>query len=209
LSYVKSHEDFSINSWRNQLLWWDDFLGDRVQDEYSIGGDAGGSGVVVDGETGGVIRITCDGDDGDDYQIFWGNYTTIINTKLPKFEARVKLETASNISVDFLGFYGTLNSSRAMFWCNTDVDANWHFQTRDAAGQTNTDTGIALDTSYHIFRISFISSTQVLAYIDGTEEADHSTNIPTDHMFIDLKIGTEENATKYVDMDYWVVAQDI
>ena len=59
---VKIHESYCLDSQQTSLCWFDDFLGDQIQDEWTSTGDAGGTATVVDAQTGGVVRITTDTD---------------------------------------------------------------------------------------------------------------------------------------------------
>jgi hypothetical protein len=68
---------------------------------------------------------------------------------------------------DFIGLYAVQGT------------ANWHAITDDGT-QTSTDTGIAVDTSWHKFEVKINSdATSVEFYIDDVLEATHTTNIPS------------------------------
>ena len=75
--------------------------------------------------------------------------------------------TEINGIADFIGFFGDAG--------------NWHAKNINSGGNTVTDTGIALDTSYHTFKIDR-QGAQILFYIDGNLEATHNTNLPTSAM---------------------------
>ena len=56
--------------------------------------------------------------------------------------------------------------------------ANYKAYSTLAGATTTTDTGVAIDTSWHIFKIVATPS-DVKFYIDGVLKATHTTNIPT------------------------------
>ena len=76
-------------------------------------------------------------------------------------------------------------------------------------------SGIALDTSYHVFRIEthIEGGNHVHFYIDDTETTNSpiSTNIPddaTDYFNPHIFVGTGENVAKSMDVDYCEVRQE-
>jgi len=205
------HMAFCLDSARRRLLWGDHFLGDQVQDEWRSTGDAGGSAVVVDGETGGICRITTDGDTNDAYRIDWNDIRSLHMDQRVCLECRVKAGTTD--SLIYLALWKDGNE-RIMFW-KSNVDTNWQIFTQNGGATTDEDSGVAVDTSYHIFRIMCHThgSNHIHFYIDGTETSNSpvSSNLPDDagdELEPYLWIRTAENATKSMDIDYVVVSQD-
>jgi hypothetical protein len=66
-----------------------------------------------------------------------------------------------------------------IFFCDDGVGANFMCRTYDAA-EEETSSGIALDTSWHIYRIEwrFLSSPSVTFRIDGSVVSGHVTQVP-------------------------------
>lgn len=212
---VKVHEAYSIDSFQDQLLWWDDFLGDQLKDEWSIGGNGGGSVVVVDAQTGGIARITTDGDDNDNYHMEWGTIRSLLVTKKVSMEARVKHPDTTSLNPQImLQFDG---DNRILLWFDTDsAHTNWQASCVDAASWTTVDSGVAFDASYHIYRIECHThgSNHVHFYIDGTEISNSpiSTNVPDDAADVlepYIWMRTRTDAARTLDIDYVVVRQDI
>ena len=88
--------------------------------------------------------------------------------------------------------------------------SNWFIYTRSGGAITQADSGIAADTSYHVFRIECFPTGEVHFYIDGVETANSplATNIPTDYLQPFMFITTAEDVIKSVDIDYVVVRQE-
>lgn len=102
------------------------------------------------------------------------------------FEARVRVETlADTATQDYNALVGLADIVTAIppadgvyFLYDRDVDANWHAVTRAGGLETNTDTGVAVSTSWQKLRIEINDgATEVKFYIDGALEATHSSEI--------------------------------
>ncbi len=210
---VKVHEAFSIDSFQDRLLWWDDFLGDQLQDEWTSAGDAGGSAVVVDAQTGGIVRITCDGDTGDEWNLHWNNIRGLHVDKKATMEIRAKINSVTACDYRFKLQFDASNHVMFIFRPGFGY-TTWHMWNRNAGAITDVDSLVAPDTDYHVFRIECFPTGQVHYYIDGVEVANSpvTTNIPDDAGdFLQplLFVETTENAEKSFDVDYVVVRQEI
>jgi len=210
---VKVHEAFSIDSFQDRLLWWDDFLGDQLKDEWR---DAGtGSAAVVDAQTGGIVRLTTGATTNDAYLIDWATIRSLLVIKKLSIEFRLKLNQTTNVSAMP---YFRFDWDNCIIWnYSTAIGGNWMIRTRDGGGNTTQDSGIAADTNYHIFRIECHThgASHVHFYIDPPTECAFSpitTNIPDDpgdYLQPYLIIQTLEDAVKSTDIDYIVVRQEI
>lgn len=204
------HEAICFDGFQTRLIFYDDFEGDQLKDEWREIGDAGGSVAVVDSETGGVIRISSDGDDLDDWAIDWGLIRTLLVSKRVAYEARVKLGDTTDLQAE-VGFRRD-GTEFIFFGANTSADQNWHLYAYVAPGITNEDTGIALDTSYHIFRIEchIHGSPHVHYYIDGVEctGSPISDDVSTRYLQAWLWIRTRAASVQTMDVDYVYIRQD-
>ena len=211
---VKVHEAFSIDSFQDRLIWWDDFLGDQLKDEWRSAGAAGGSAVVVDAQTGGIARITANGVLNNTWLIDWNDIRSLLVSKKATMELRVKLTQTTN-TVTRLSLRFDFNNS-FYFEYNSGSSANWQIRSNDGGASAGLqDTGVAADTSYHVLRMECQThgGSHVHFYIDGVETGNSpiTTNIPDDagdYLQPYLFILTLENATKSVDIDYVVVRQE-
>ena len=94
------------------------------------------------------------------------------------FEGQAMLEQLGGCAISFgLGVANALKSDNpsAIFLYDSDVGPNIYVRTYDSAEEL-TDTGIAADTSWHLFRIEIRSD--VKFYIDGSLVATHTTQVP-------------------------------
>lgn len=206
---VKAHEAFSMDSFMNRLLWFDDFHGDQIQDEWNEAGT--GSAAVIDTQTGGIIRLTTGAINGDAYNLNWNDIRSLLVLKKVTGEFRAKLNATVAEIVQFLLIFDGTNLIRFIY--NAAVDANWHIETIDGGASTNQDSGIAADTDYHTFRIECFPTGEVHFYIDNTETTNSpiTTNIPDDagdYLQPHIYIRTTEDIAKSVDIDYVYIRQE-
>jgi len=203
---------FCFDSFQFRLLWWDDFLGDQLRDEWRSTGDVGGSAAVVDAQTGGIVRITTNNVDTENWRIDWNTIRSLHMNQEITMEVRVKLTQTTNMHVRLRLYFDDNNFIN--FRYDSPVGANWLIESRDDGVATTTaDSGIAADTDYHILRIECFPAGAVRFYIDGTEcnNSPITTNTPNDAAdFLQpwLYIRTRENAAKSMDIDYIVVRQN-
>lgn len=213
---VKVHEAYSLDSSQDRLLWWDDFLGDQLKDEWVSAGNAGGSAVVVDAQTGGIVRITSNNVLNETWRIDWGSIRSLLVTKKATMEVRAKTTQATFTAITLdLRFDGNNYISFA-FNEAAGGAINWGIQCRDGGAGALFDSGIAVDTSEHIFRMECHThgGNHVHFYIDGVETANSpiTTNIPDDagdYLMPRLNIRAREDAAKSMDIDYVAVRQEI
>lgn len=210
---VKVHEAVCIDSAQDRYFWFDHFLGDQLKDEWRSTGDAGGSAAVVDAQTGGIVRITTNNVDTEAWRIDWTFVRSLHVSMKVTMEVRAKLTQTTSVDA-WLALYFDF-SNRIFFDYDTATSANWYINCVDGGTPTSQDSGIAADTSYHIFRIECQThgSNHVHFYIDGVETGNSpiTTNIPDDagdFLMPYLRIAARENVAKSVDIDYVVARQE-
>lgn len=210
---VKVHEAFSIDSFQDRLLWWDDFLGDQLKDEWNSTIAAAGTTDVVDAQTGGIVRLTTGALDTNNNILDWQDIRSLHVDQKVSMEVRVKLTHLTQQYIELALRFDVNNY--IMFWNGPGGAAtNWFTYCNDGGASTSQDSGILADTDYHIFRIEAFPTGEVHFYIDGVETANSpiTTNIPddvTDYLQPHIMIVTRENAAKSMDIDYVVVRQEI
>jgi len=210
---VKQHEPMCFDSAQDRWWWMDHFLGDQIQDEWATAFVGAGTTVVVDQQTGGIVRFTTGANNGDDNTLNWNNIRSLLVSKRISMEIRVKLTQTNSVDVRL---YLRFDWSNCVFFrYSSSLGANWRIRCRDGGGDTTQDSGVAANTSYHIFRIECHThgANHVHFYIDGTETANSpiTTNIPddaTDYLQPYLWIETLENVAKSMDVDYVACRQD-
>lgn len=86
------------------------------------------------------------------------------------------------LTIGFIDSANQNDSTDGAFF-RTSNGGNWYAVTVSGGTETATDTGVAASTTYARFRVSVLDVSGTLTarfYIDGTLEATHTTNIPTD-----------------------------
>ncbi len=211
---VKVHEAFSIDSFQDRLLWYDDFLGDQLKDEWGASATGGGTSVVVDAQTGGIVRLTTGATSGNFTRVDWADIRSLHVSKKVTLEDRVKLNQATNLEAILALYFDASNRIRFQFNETVGGAINWNIECRNGGATTSLDSGVTIDTDYHIYRIEAFPTGQVHFYIDGVETANSPiiTNIPDDagdYLQPFLRIVAREDAAKSMDADYVVVRQEI
>jgi hypothetical protein len=189
-------------------MWFDDFEGDQVKDEWRSTGDVGGSAGVVDGVAGGIFRITTGAVINDDWQLDWGDIRSLLAAKRVTMETRFRLNQIV-LTAPLIGLrFDNLNYIRFEF--NPTTSANWYIRNRSAGAGIAADTGVAADTDWHVFRHDCVSAGEVHYFIDGVETANSpiTTNIPVTYLQPYVQVFTFENVAKSTDMDYVYLRQD-
>ena len=201
---------YDLEAMQDYMMFLDDFHGDQIQDEWRNTGDSGGSAAVVDAQTGGIVRITTDGDDDDEWYMDWADTRSLLVSKKVIMECRVK---ASDDDSDIETYYSIWEDGGdwIMFW-GQPSETNWQIYTVLAGGGGGFDSGIARDTSYHKFKIECHThgGNHVHFYIDGTETSNSpiTSDIPTNYLQPFFKVITKENVAKTIDIDYIYIIQE-
>lgn len=207
---VRFHEAVSFDSTKYRLDWRDDFWGDSLDAMWrsSIGG--GGTMAVTDAVDGGIVRIGTP-TASDSSILYWNDIRTLHVNKRVSFEARVRdnggvTDTYRQIRMyndgdDYIGFYH-----------NQDSD-NIYILSRKDATQTALDSGIDVDTAFHVYKIECFPAGEVHYYIDGVETANSpiTTNIPDDvylQPYIAIISSADSDPATSMDIDYVYVRQE-
>ena len=212
---VKLHEPYCLDSQMGQLLWFDDFLGDQVQDEWHIVNVGGGTTTVVDGVTGGIMRLSSPTNGtGDRTDVSWNTIRSLLASKKLTFEIRFRTNSA-NLNT----FYISLSSTAGTQYIDLRHEgggANYLISTRDAGGGNSFDSGVAVDTDWHILRIECRTDggNHVHYYMDNVETANSpvTTDIPfdaTDFIQPYFLILTGDTNLKTLEIDYVAIRQEI
>ena len=210
---VKVREPVCEDSAQDLYIWFDHFLGDQIKDEWNSTIVGAGTNAVVDQQTGGIVRLTTGGINGDNNILDWNDIRSLLVSKRVSIEFKAKLDsiTSSSATLDLL--FNVNN--RVSFYATLPAEANWLIWCRDGGASTQLDSGIAVDTDYHIFRSECHThgGNHVHFYIDGVETANSpiTTNIPddaADYLQPRLFRRTAIGAVKSMDVDYVVVRQD-
>lgn len=114
------------------------------------------------------------------------------------FEVSWRVKAVDDYSLTTLGLIASGNDQILMYKWGS---ANWKVHTYSGGVGTTTDTGVAQDGNYHIFKI--VGSTgNVKFYIDDTLEATHTTNVPTVDLTIETKLDMLDTNQVYFYCDW-------
>ncbi len=204
-----AHEAVCFDSFSQSLIFFDDFEGDALKDLWDSVGSAGGSAVVVDAQTGGVLRMTPDNNDADNWLLSWNEIRSLHVDKKVVMEVRLRESNEQGISTNiYLRFDG---NSFVLLWNGT---GNWTAVCENGGVATQVDTGISpVSGVFQVLRIE-CTPTAVSFFIDGVETANSPiiTNIPNDagdflQPYI-LVVNDNEGVSEYVDVDYIYIRQE-
>ncbi len=159
---------------------WEQLAGSGVWDLTisSIGGVSGRQ-TTGEGASGGGIRLNQNSlaDVAKDFVLRWR--TRSVNVSLL---ANRQGFYPANFSTTFVFPFATEPTPRLVFAHDgTEVDTNWRAETHDGSTLNTTDTGVAVDTSFHVFEINRSGST-ITFLIDGASVATYTTNLPTGNL---------------------------
>lgn len=210
---VIGHEAFCLNSMQDRLFFVDDFLGQTLKDEWlltTVG--VGSAGALIDSQDGGVYRLTAGPGITRVAYLFWNTIRSLLASKRVTMEVRCKLNTTSLVDVNLSLWFSALNLIEIKYdnWAGGDI--TWKIHTIRDFAETEFDSGVTPDTSYHIFRIEChtYGGNHVHFYVDGleTDNSPIATNIPPYHLEPFLSIRPNETVAKTFDIDYVAIRQD-
>ena len=191
------YDEFIYNTFINEN--WEQLSGTGTWD-VTISAIGGIVGRNTSGETssGGGLRLNQNSlcDVTKDFLLRWRARSvdvSLLATRLGFYPA--------NFSTSVGTFpFGTEPTNRIVFAHNgTEVDTNWRAVTNNGES-TSTDTGVAVDTTFHVFEINRSGST-ITFLIDGSQVAQHTTNLPTGNLQLFYYSQDGENVSKQQQID--------
>lgn len=207
------HDSFCFDSIQKSLLFYDDFEGDSLKDEWLLTVVGTGAGVVIDGLDGGVYRLSAPTNaTADSARIDWSNIRSLAVTKKVIIEARVKMSHSTYINSAVGLSYDANNYIEIYASEGVGGATNWRIITILAGVVTDLDTNIVADTLWYILRIECHThgGNHIHFYIDGVETANSpiSTNIPVSYLQPHLIVVTRTAAERQFNLDYVVIVQN-
>ena len=195
-----------LRVWESLLLdnayFIDDFMGDSLDAKWTDNAESG-SLALLDNRNGGVLGIVTGAGGGDSHSVDWNDIRVFQQSKNPMFECRAKEVDAAGMEIH-VGLWRDANNYIGWFGRQGE---NFYAHSYDAGAPEITDSGVAVDTSWH--RFSFIvSATDVKFYLDGTLEATHTAEIPSGYLQPRLFVLSTPAVAKTLEVDYVLVQQD-
>jgi len=210
----KVHEAYCLDSQQGQLLWYDDFLGRVLADEWYVYMSGGaGSAAVVDQQNGGIVRLTSHSDSGDYVVISWQDFRSLLVTKEVAIEVRMKMTSIAAIEAILYLFANWSNYIE--FGYSAARYSRWYFDSANGGVSSPIfDSGITVTGNYT--RLKIVCHTHGANHIhflaDDVECANspitNAAHIPLGYLNPRIYVITREAATKSLDIDYVVVKQN-
>lgn len=220
-----------------KVAWFDDFLGDLLDDSYSVasGSDAQATDPAINAAAGGTVRLTT-GDSNTSVAADASSLTHELNWQADNgnlvFEARVKVDAITNVQI-CVGLTdakadGTLelpftiggsdaitsNASDAVcFTFDTGADTDEWFMTGvkgDTDSTDNAATGVAPTAgTYQVLRIEVDSAGDATLYIDGTQEGTLSGAVTAGTSLTPIAVvNSTTTSSRNLDVDYLDLSMD-
>lgn len=127
------------------------------------------------------------------------------------WKARLNTNDANTTVRLGAGYLVNTSPSNGQYFEKLDADTNWFAVTRAGGVQTGsrTDTGIAVDTSFHTFRVIRTASATVRFELDNVLVAVQTANIPSQALTAFVQIINSTTEDKTIDMDYFEVTYEV
>lgn len=155
---------------------FDDFVCAVLDDFWTTSVIGTGSLVAVIGAKGGQVRIRAGNAAARSAELILGLVGVSASGFNPKFKIRAKADSVVT-NAEFWFELVWIDASNYIY-LRAVTGGNWILYAASGGTTTQVDTGIALDSSWHIFEV-MAQSGQATAYIDGILRATITTNVPT------------------------------
>ena len=186
------------------VMWYDDFIGDQLLDEYSHTNIGTGSGAVND-QVGGVYRLTTGAALGSQRTTTFGAYYPFSASKNPIIIIKYKANRTVDHGVD-IGIYSA--AARGFLLCLSCPGGVPTTEVQYGLPADRTELSIARDVLWHTIKM-VVTSTTATFYIDGAFMTSHSHTVADSmklYLHVDDAGGVTNNAE--LDIDYVLMYQD-
>jgi len=188
---------------------FDDFLPNSTSTQSigSLGWQTAGTGTFayVNGYMG-IVELTTGTSTNDSRYLYLNPPGSSIGYDLKEndfVQVRFKVSQTADTTV-FIGFGDSASGSNpngVVMEYDSSLSANWQLRTRTGfGGVTRTDTTVAANTSYHLFRLTRQASAWQLC-VDGANCVTDTT-LPTEDMVLYVRVETLTTAAKVGRVDY-------
>jgi len=200
-----------ITDYRWLRPWKDDFLGQVLQEQYTVELSGGGSSVVLQNNRhGGVVRLTSDSAVGSWAYLWLGNNAGFATIDPDDGYEQICRAQLSHTTETFFSI-ASIQPGAANYvevCCNTDWGNNWYIASdNDSLFVSYTDSGVAIDTDWH-WHTMIARSGRIEHLLDGQLINTHTTKVPTVAMTPFLRQRRRGNFVRYTDVNCWIVAPE-
>jgi len=190
---------------RDALKFADDFIGAKDA-RWTLGGTGGT--YTQNSELGGTGTLATGATSGNSADLSLNANRCTDKTKSPLMVTRAKLSATANMGAGLALLLNDANNFIDIFY-DSGAGANFKYRSKSGGTQTVVDSGLAADTSYHVFSISVDNSAGNITFtIDGANTQTISTNIPTALLEPKIAVNTTENVDKQLTVDYVYLEAD-
>ena len=186
----------------DRMQFFDDFIGDWTDWWWTSTGGTGSSVEWIEAIAG-QISLQSGGVSGNSVWLGLGNsaVTIVANAEL---EFRLKL-----VETTYAYVSAGLNGSNQYAQFYVSENGNWFVSSYNGSGNTLTNTGMAADGDFHVFKIE-ATSTSIKFYIDGLLKATHTSNLPTSLMTFSFYMDTSNSSSsgEEIRLDYVKISCD-
>jgi hypothetical protein len=180
----------------------DDFIGSALHTKrWTATLGAGASAAGLTDADGGVLAIATGSTINTTARIDFNALRSFRHAKNAIFEAYVNIAALTQVEVE-IGWY-----KDATHYCNFQLDAaasnvNIYCKSHDGSSANSVDSGTTHTDAarWYLLTISCVSG-HIYFYIDGTQVADMTTNIPTDYWEPRLYVKCTDAANKVLNVD--------
>lgn len=176
-----------------------DFVGKNINtDVWSYATIGNGSSIYIDTSKH-YGEIVLEGNvNGAAIALVSGTGITYMVNVEDNFELTFRVKAGDNYNHPALGVSHDVNNLILWYF---SYDSNWRTLTRSGGNSTDIESDIEVDDEYHTYQIVG-SSSSVKFYMDEDLIATHTTNIPTNDMFIQVRLDLLEGGQDYLYCDY-------
>jgi len=198
---------FRVYAPSHRFKFFDDFFGTSLTAGWNT--VTVGTGSVSLGGINGYVTLSTGGTTGGNATLNQNAVRSFkITAALDPYMALYAGVTATTQETVRFGFYRNANNNAMFYYDSGETAGNWTCRCTDGGSLTEVDSGVAVDTSLHLFEID-ASSSEVKFYIDGSLVATITDDIYTGGgQDVEAYISTKEDATKSLRIDWIEISQN-
>jgi len=201
----------TVLNMQNKVFFYDDFLGDVLADQWNLVTGGSGTATVIS-----AVNGVCQLDDTtseDDAGIDFGSFFNFDPTLHAVIEVKAAVDTLTNLLLN-IGLYKDTDEYVLFEVDDTDNNIDCKASKSGGSGAVDVDSGVDLDTDYHIYRIEcyddgsakfFIDNSLVYTAPAGTLSATAGV-LHKPYIYIKDKSG--QTTQHKLDIDYVFIHQD-
>ncbi len=183
------------------LIWKDDFTGDKDA-RWTLSGTGGT--YAQNSELGGTGDLSTGATTDNEAVLSFNANRCTDKTKDPFVLARAKLNSTTQVLSILAGLFYDSDNFIGIDYDVTDTAGNFKYRCKSGGTETVEDSGLAADTSYHVFEFRVTGGGSSVSFlIDGANVEEISTNIPSSLLEPRVSVKTKETSDKRLTIDFY------